>query len=140
VQGLAGNWTGVLSYKDYGTGKTTRIEARAVGVVDGAKATLAWSFPREPGHEGTTDFTVSADGASLGGLALVERTEPSPGVVRLVTEERGNDGNDAKPATFRHELVVGPKELRVAKLVRFDGTAEFFERSAYTVTRDTATR
>lgn len=134
----AGDWVGVLAYQDYTSGAPTTIPVRAsltISGPDSRQVGLRLAYPEEPDQDGDRDFTISDDGRQVSGLAVVERSTSADGTVRIVLEERGRDGNDDQPATFHHVLLVSPTSLVITKLVRFDGTTDFFERHAYRFTR-----
>jgi hypothetical protein len=135
LENVAGAWAGTLTYRDYTTGLPKVIKVEAVGSVAGRAATLHLRYPDEPGHEGAFALSLDAEGRRVGGLALVERSAPAGGPVRLVLEERGRDGNDGRPATFRHVVALAGDSLTVTKLVKFDDEATFFERNAYALRR-----
>jgi hypothetical protein len=135
---MAGEWRGSLTYLDYTSGKSTSIPVKAVGKVtgDGGRSvTLHVAYPDEPGHDGDQDYTISADGRAVGGLPVVERAAAPDGAVRVVLEEKGTDGNERKPATFRHVLLASPTSLTITKLVKPEGAVDFFERNSYRLQR-----
>jgi hypothetical protein len=57
---------------------------------------------------------------------VVERSVLAGGIVRIVTEKSGQD--DRRPAMFRFTYLVGDSSFPRRKEVKFEGTADYFER------------
>lgn len=131
LDGLRGEWLGTLTYTDYTTGRQTTISARA----ESRGSKLQFSYPDEPGHEHDDDFSIGAGGRTLGGLSVVGRSVATDGTLTIELEERGTDGNDHKPTSFRHVIRIGPATLSLTKLAKPDGAGEYFERSSYNLRR-----
>ena len=53
------------------------------------------------------------------------------GHLQMILESSGADGNENKPARFRHILIIGEKTFSITKLVRFEGEKEYFQRHRY---------
>jgi hypothetical protein len=60
---------------------------------------------------------------------VVERTKLAGSILRIVTEKSGPDDN--KKSQFRLTYLIRANSFSIRKEVRFDGTAEFFERKQY---------
>jgi hypothetical protein len=129
-------WTGNLSYKDYQSGQVTMIASTLmVKVVDGAAHTwtFAYGYPKEPKANSSRSVTLSPDGTTFDGEKVIERSSLPGGAVKVVTEKAGRD-ND-KDATFRLTYLIADKSFSIKKEVRYQGTAEFFQRNEYSWTR-----
>lgn len=135
---LAGEgWTGSLTYLDYTSRKPFTMPATlAVSRIPGA-ADPSWTFrlgyPDEPRANSEHTITLTAGGSLLDGETVLERTPLPAGGIRLITETDGED--DHRPARLRHEYDLSPKSCTIRKLVRPQGSPEFFERNTYRWTR-----
>jgi hypothetical protein len=135
---LAGDtWTGSLTYLDYTTREPFTMPATlAVTRIPGA-ADPSWTFrlgyPDEPRANSEHPITLSANGTLLDGETILERTPLPAGGIHLVTETDGED--DEHPARVRHEYDLSPNSCTIRKLVRPQGSPEFFERNTYRWTR-----
>lgn len=129
---LKGAWKGVLIYKDYSSGKPVNIPVTAEGKPGGANTwLLALDYPDEPGHGSVNKYMLSALGDSVSGKKVIEKQARPDGGLKIVTEERGEDGNDHRPAVFRHVLLMAKDSFSITKMVRFDGEHAFFRRHVY---------
>jgi len=128
---LVGAFHGTLTYKDYSSGKSTTITAVANAAQREDAVVIDVSYPKEPGHEETIHLQRMGVGFALEGAPLQIRTRPDASTLRLVFERPGVDGNDARPCTLRHVLDIRSARFSLAKYVRFDGEANFFERHVY---------
>ena len=131
LQRLTGSqWTGTLTYLDYPSGKQVSIPANLT-VTQAAEDSLSWIFayqyPDEPKANSKDTVTISQDGKTIDGEAVIERTSLAGDTLRLVAEKSGTD-ND-KQATFRFTYLLGSNSFSVRKGVRYAGTSEFFQRN-----------
>ncbi|MBX3379387.1 MAG: hypothetical protein KF805_04780 [Phycisphaeraceae bacterium] len=135
-------WNGTLTYRDYTTNKNTTIESTLLvvkapsgtkGTNESAGETSGWEFRFGYPHEPKVDFskliTLSSDGSRLGDETVTRRASLPGGTLRIVTEKHGTD-ND-KPAQFQFHYNITPTRLTMTKLVKPDGSSEFFERNEY---------
>lgn len=134
---LAGKWEGALTYKDYGTGKpytlSTNLEVIPIGKARRYK--LITTYPGEPQANATARMTISKDGHFIDKERVITIRKEGNGVIEIVTAESGKDGNDNKPATFRHTYRIGPSSFTRKKEVRFIGESEWLVRNEYRYTR-----
>lgn len=125
-------WAGTLTYSDYRTNKKVSIRSHLT-VTQSAEDKLSWVFeyqyPDEPEADGKETVTISKDGTIIRGETVVERTNLAGDAVRIVAEKRGQDNE--KNALFRFTYLLGPESFSIRKEVRYEGTAEFFERNQY---------
>ena len=105
----------------------TRLDA------DGRSWQFEYRYPDEPQANSKSRVTIAGDGLTIDGERVTERSVLAGGVVRLVTETSGQD--DRRPAMFRFTYLVGDSSFSRRKEVKFDGTADYFERHTYSWTR-----
>ncbi len=122
----AGTWEGTLTYTDYGTGKEVAIPAQVVltpvaGTADAA--TVACSFPGEPGKEYTDE------------LRFAGKEARADSVLQWVSQQSGYD--DGKLATIRETFRFSATHIQVRKEVSFDGLSGFFTRNIYDLRKKT---
>lgn len=134
LMAVAGDgWKGELIYRDYsppfGEVKLA-VEAIVTARQDGLS--LALHYPKEPGADGESVLTLSADGTMLDGEFVVAR-EQSGDRLTITTQARCEDDN--LTATCRHVYTISPKAFGWTKLVALDRDGKEFQRNAYTFTR-----
>lgn len=128
-------WKGTLEYLDYTSQKQVTIKStlavrRLPAQSDGTTAwSMAIGYTDEPDANSGETATLSADGRTFRGEAVLERTIAADGTMRVVTEQDGPDDN--RPARFRFVYLIGPTTVSIQKLVRFAPTEAFFERHIY---------
>lgn len=132
-QHLAGaQWTGTLTYLDYGRNKKVSIPSR-LSVTRSDTERRSWIFeyqyPDEPQANDKQIVAIGKDGKTIGDAKVVERTTLADKSLRIVTEKAGTD-ND-KPALFRYTYLLSAKSFSIKKEVRYEGASEFFERNEY---------
>ena len=88
-------------------------------------------YTTEPDKNNKFRYTISADGKKLNEMTLMEKKLLNDGTWQLVLESRGVDGNDNRPAAFRHIMIIGEKTFSITKMVRFDREGAYFQRHRY---------
>lgn len=132
----AGKWKGQLTYLDYTSNKQESIPATAsVDIKSENLFKLAIYYTNEPSRNGKDVYRINKKGTMINDQKVIERTLQADGTLKIVLESKGPDGNDHKPATFHHELVIGKTVFTMTKLVRFDGDDQFFQRNQYAFSR-----
>lgn len=63
-------------------------------------------------------------------MKLVERKEEK-GKLLLVFEYRGPDGNDNRMANMQRVMELTGNELKITKMVKYDGEEKFIQRHQY---------
>lgn len=125
-------WVGTLTYLDYTSQQHTTIDSSLI-VRRVGDSPPSWEFglgySKEPHADSKETIALSGDGQALGDERVVSREALPGGGVRFVTECDGED--DHRPSRFRFEHTLSPHEYSRRKLVRFNGTNEFFERHVY---------
>lgn len=125
-------WTGTLTYTDYSSNRRVSIPSNlTVTGRDGDSTSwvFEYEYPEEPKANGKREVMLGRDGATLDGETVVERTSLEGGLLRVVTEKRGDD--DERAALFRFTYLIGASSFSVRKEVRHDGADQFFERNVY---------
>ncbi|MBK6827014.1 MAG: hypothetical protein IPG86_09130 [Chitinophagaceae bacterium] len=129
---IAGKWTGTLTYLDYTSNGTERIPANALIELTGDDSYDQYLYySAEPDKNKKFRYTISADGRKLNDMTLMEKKRLGDGSLQLVLESNGEDGNENKPARFRHILIIGEKTFSITKMVKFEGEKEYFQRHRY---------
>jgi len=132
----AGDWKGKLTYLDYTSGKVESIDASlSVTRLKENQFEFAVRYPGESSHNGKDLYRITDDGRAINGVKLLERPAGVNGILKIVFEESGTDGNDRKPATFHHVLEIGDRSLSLTKMVRYEGEQIFFERNRFSMSR-----
>jgi hypothetical protein len=79
-------------------------------------------------------MVISKDGAMLDGAMVVSK-EKSGGILHLVTERSGVDGNEHKKAIIKHIYIISKKTFSNRKEVRFEGDEKWILRNEYKMNR-----
>ncbi len=133
---LEGKWKGQLVYRDYSSNKDQTIPCNiSVDFPGENKFTLNLYYTEEPDHNAAEIYEIKANGTLINDRKVIERIELPDGSLRVVTEDKGMDGNDPKPAIFHHEIIISKIKLIITKLVRYEGEEKFFQRNQYVFTR-----
>ncbi|MBC7398831.1 MAG: hypothetical protein H7289_02710 [Mucilaginibacter sp.] len=128
--GLLGHqWTGILTYLDYGTNKLEPI-ASELTVTDGkAAGSYSWAtvYPQEVSHNSIDEVIISKDGTLVDDELVKERILLPNGTLKFVTIKQGSDNN--RKATFKFTYLVGKTTFSRKKEVCYDGTTQWFTRN-----------
>jgi hypothetical protein len=131
---LVGAWDGTLSYLDYTSNKPVNMPAQVdVAMLPGKTGgiILKNSFSKERNVRWADTLTISANGRMLGSEKVISKERLINGMLRIVTEEKGVDGNDRKPALFRFTYTIGANYFSKSKAVLFNKAAEWLQRNEY---------
>ena len=133
---LEGKWKGALTYLDYSSHQPVTIPAHAEFAVKTAtEMELAFIYPDEPSHNSVQQYQLKENNSLLNNARVLLRETLPGGFLKMVTEEKGTDGNDGKPAVFRQEWIIHSNRFTLTKLVKFADAGEFFQRHQYVFTR-----
>jgi uncharacterized membrane protein YphA (DoxX/SURF4 family) len=137
---LRGTWKGTLTYKDYTSDTQEIIPVTIYGWRKGNENTsrtwrLKFEYDNEPKANNSADYEISKDHRKINDAVIIEKQTLADGSLKVVTEKRGEDGNDHKPCTIRTIIQLKYNTLIITKLVKFDGESDFFQRNEYKVTR-----
>ena len=136
-QKISGNWKGTLTYLDYSSGKPYTMPADIdIKRIDKTnKFAFSNSYPNEKSANSIDTVIISTDGKYINKELIKARRKLPNGNVEIVTEETGIDGNDNKPATFRHTYTFGKTIYKKRKDVQFIGENEWINRHEYSYTK-----
>lgn len=133
---LQGNWSGKLTYLDYTSNAEESITTTLIASVTGSNMfELDFRFPGESGKGGADSYKISEDGKLINDMKVLDRSIEKDGILKIVLEQRGPDGNDNKWATFHHVLEIGKNKFRMTKMVKFDDEKNYFRRNQFVFTR-----
>ena len=136
----ANDWRGTLTYLDYGTQKSVKLNTGVRGEMNSANRIILRFDYEEPNKThvfGTDTLTVAPDGTHVrwdGTDFAVKVKQWLPDqTLRLVLEGSGRDDN--RPVTIRKTLVLNQHLLTIRKQVQFAADTAFIQRNGYQFTR-----
>lgn len=132
-----GKWKGTLTYLDYTSGKPYTMPANITikaGEDNSRKLIFIYEYPDEPKANETDTIAISNSGEMLDG-AMVQSKKKSKGMLEIITDENGKDGNDNKKAVIRHVYSIGKKIFSIRKEVKFEGEEKWILRNEYKMKR-----
>lgn len=134
---LIGKWQGSLTYLDYSSGKpyTMPADIEISRVNQTNKFIFSKIYPNELSANSVDTIIISADGKYIDKELLKSRQKLPNGSIEIITEELGKDGNDDKPAIFRHTYTLGKAAFKIRKDVQFVGQTQWINRHEYTYTK-----
>jgi len=134
---LEGNWEGTLTYKDYSSHNSESIQATCKVKIENENSfMLSIAYPGEPGRSEKDKYVIDENGMKMNNKKLIERTLLDDGTLKIILEERGEDGNDNKLAVFHQVWLIAKNKFTITKMVKFDSETEFFQRNRYVFTRE----
>jgi len=135
---LAGCWKGSITYLDYSTNKPFSMPAHMLVKNAGKSNSLLYAleYPEETSANTTDSIVIAANGRVVNGEIVVKVTRFKDST-EIMTEGSGTDGNDNKPARFRHTYSIGRQTYSIKKEVLFDGQSSWILRHSYQFTRST---
>jgi hypothetical protein len=99
------------------------------------KFIFSHSYPNEASANSIDTIIISKDGKYIDKELVTSRRKLPNGDIEIITEESGTDGNDNKPATFRHTYTLGSDTFRIRKDVQFAGETSWINRHEYSYNR-----
>ncbi len=133
---LEGVWKGTLTYLDYNNKTNETIKTNIEVIIKNKDVfELGFFYTDEPDHNEKDKYSISENGTMVNNRKVMERTLQPDGSLKIVLQENGKDGNDDKPATFQHVLIISKNKFTLTKLVKFDGETNFFQRNQYSFSR-----
>lgn len=130
---LSGTWEGSLTYLDYSSGKPytmpANLEIKRIGKTN--KFVFTNIYPNETSANSIDTISISTDGKYIDKELVKSRRKLPNGDIEIITEEFGKDGNDNKPATFRHTYTFGQTTYKNRKDVQFTGETVWINRHEY---------
>jgi hypothetical protein len=134
---LLGSWKGTLTYLDYSSGKpyTMPADIEVKRIKKTKKFIFSNIYPNEKSANSIDTTIISKDGKYIDKALIKSRRKLENGDIEIITEELGKDGNDDKPATFRHTYTFGYKTFKKRKDVQFIGETNWINRHEYSYKR-----
>ncbi|OEK04110.1 hypothetical protein [Roseivirga misakiensis] len=132
-----GEWEGSLTYLNYGDDETLVTLPMRVEAEHSEKGVEFKYFFTEPGgriEKRTDRFRIKKDKIYYNGYWELESTDIKSldeWTLELVSE--GKDNN--RKASFRKIVKVSADEITIKKMVRYDGTDDYFMRNSYVFNR-----
>ncbi|MBT8288394.1 MAG: hypothetical protein KJO00_10260 [Bacteroidia bacterium] len=132
---ILGEWTGSLTYIDYGSNKPYTMPANlSVKKGKNKNQLLLYNiYPNEPKANSKDKITLSKKGDRLNNKMIISREKLSNGQVQITTEYFGKDNN--KKATIRNIYLLGKNQFIIKKEVRFENSDEWLKRNEYNFKR-----
>jgi hypothetical protein len=117
---LEGNWIGTLTYLDYKSGKPFTMPANTTFEQSKSNPNIylrSIGYSTEPHANQKDSMIISKDGKMLDEFTIVGFKKAKDGILEIVGEKEGIDGNDNKPATIRRtfNLQLQPPLLLIKK-------------------------
>jgi hypothetical protein len=125
-------WTGALTYLDYGNGQKTTIASILLvsqSTDNQSKWVFDYQYPDEPRANKKSELLLGLDGATFDGNKVVEKTYLPDKTLKLVMEKNDKDNN--KVALLRYTYLFNETKFSIKKEVKYDGTNEFLERNEF---------
>lgn len=136
-----GEWSGSLTYIDYRSNKPYTMPTNCNIKANGSQQLIIQiKYPNEPQANGYDTMTISTNGQYIGTANVVAKKQLPDGTLQIITEEKGMDGNDNKPAILKHIFTIGKSVYSNVKEVKFDGTSVWLKRNAYSFKRQVETK
>ena len=136
LQLFIGTWKGTLTYLDYTKGKPFSMPAELS--VRSSKPGLlffSYTYPKEPEANGVDTVIISKKRDSIDEIPVTDRMIDK-GITMIITEKKGTDGNDNKPAILRYVYTIGDNVFIKRKEVKFDGKEEWILRNEFNFRRN----
>ena len=133
-----GEWKGSLTYMDYSSGKPYTMPANIIINKDKSndhRLILDFQYPDEPKANEKDTLIISNDGLRIDDAMVISKEKSVGGVLQIITEEPGVDGNDNRKAVLRHIYSISKRTFFSRKEVKFDGQEKFMIRNEYKMSR-----
>ena len=133
-----GEWQGNLTYIDYRSNQPYTMPAYCnikANNSNSQQLIIEIKYPNEPKANGYDTITFSKDGQYIGKAKVMTKMQLPNSILQIITEEKGIDGNDNKPAILKHTYLIGKSIYSNTKDVKFDGTSVWLKRNEYSFNR-----
>lgn len=134
--GIDGNWSGSLTYTDYGDDKTKyTLQTNLTASVKEGSVKLQYAYKEPNGKVVTSTEKMKlgeGDTFTYGGkLRVLEFSKnPTEKSWRLVLEKTGKDNHQS--VVIQQIIELSPEAFSITKMVKYDGTDSFFQRNKHT--------
>ncbi len=135
---LEGAWVGTLTYLDYVSGKPFTMPANTTYQQSANNPNIylrSIGYSTEPHANQKDSMIISNDGAMLDDYKIISNKQLANGVLEIISEKKGIDGNDNKPALIRRILTITSNTFTNKKEVLFNGTDTWLLRHTYSFTK-----
>lgn len=134
LNAIAGDWTGTLTYTDYGDDETkVTLNTRMEADWSGSKGKLKFFYVEPNGEKvsGKQKVKLGEDGMMTMGedWHIIDFIATSLDSWTLLLEHAGQDNN--RRASFRQEVELQEDHLTITKHVKYEGTNSYFQRNKY---------
>ena len=132
---LLGEWTGTLTYTDYGTNKPFTMPANLI-VSQGKndyQLILNINYPKEPNANIKDKIKISKDGTQLNKLVIKSKVVLTNGLIQITTQYSGKD--NGKKALIKNIYIIGTSDFIIRKEVKFENSEDWFLRNEYKYSR-----
>jgi len=132
-----GKWKGTLTYLDYTSGKPYTMPCNiTVSPVNSnpQQLVIAYEYPDEPKANGNDTLVISRDGKMIDDGTVIVK-EKIGGLLKVITEKNGVDGNESRKAQIRLIYEAGKKSFSIRKEVKFEGEEKWILRNEYKMAR-----
>lgn len=133
IKMMTGEWKGALTYLDYSTNKPFTMPADlTINYLNKIKSVVfSNSYPKEPHANSIDTIALLQKGKVFGKEIVKSNTRFKNGNILIITEEAGTDGNDNKPAIFKHIYTVGKNIFINKKEVKLNDSDNWIMRHQY---------
>lgn len=129
-----GSWKGSLTYLDYKSGKPYTMPANIVVSINANvqnEIIVEYIYPNEPNANGKDTLKFKKNGTMLNNADVFSIKRLRDGTIQIITDERGEDGNDNRKAILRHTYSFNNTKFTNRKEVQFIGTDKWIQRNEY---------
>ena len=130
---LNGLYTGTLTYKDYSSDQTVTLPLVCNTFYKNDQI-LQKILINEGGKNYEQDYKFRIKDGKVDGFELVSQiinVEDNAKAIELIISQKGKDGNQNRPCTFKYTIKGDQSAYAVTKEVKFDDEASYFIRNQY---------
>ncbi len=131
---MEGNWVGTLTYLDYKSNQPFTMPANTSiqQSKDNPNFFLrSLGYSQEPKANQNDTLVIGNKGTTFDDYTIIEYKKLTPDSIVIITEKKGVDGNDNKPALLRHTYTITDHLFINKKEVKFVGTDKWLVRNEY---------
>lgn len=128
---IMGEWTGTLTYTDYGTNKPFTMPAKLI-VSQGKndyQLILNINYPKEPNANSKDKIKISKNGTLLNKHEVKSKVVLPNGQIQITTQYLGKD--NGKQAFIKNIYTIGTSEFIIRKEVKFKNSDNWLMRNEY---------